>query len=85
MKNPYIAITVISIASIILATSLVKTVHRAATKDTKDSKSIHTQQKKSGRILERICIDGVEYIHVPGYLVPHYYPDGSLYTCGEDK
>lgn len=32
-----------------------------------------------------ICIDGVEYIHVSGlyhgYLVPHFKPDGTLFTC----
>jgi hypothetical protein len=34
---------------------------------------------------ERICIDGVEYLHYNwGYqsgLSPHFKPDGSLYTC----
>ena len=33
----------------------------------------------------KLCIDGVEYLHNDGgntsVMVPHFKPDGSLYTC----
>lgn len=34
----------------------------------------------------KICIDGVEYLYLqvsagPGYLAPHFKPDGTLYLC----
>lgn len=34
---------------------------------------------------DTVCVDGVEYLMHDmghrGYMSPHYYPDGELYTC----
>lgn len=36
-------------------------------------------------IQDALCIDGIEHFKVQyfyeGHIIPHYHPDGTLYTC----